>query len=321
MERSKVIRLGPEAQALGEVISGPVTPPPVVLAPVVSRTSASPGPRTVASRDRPEVRSFEVDEFSPTPAPEVTEPPRTRRARTDGPRPSAPLSRPERPTPRGPLPLTRSRASGGSLAARPTADAVPVWGGGAAVAAVRGWSEPAPQIAPPERHLAAALETPPALRRPRRETQRVLVGPTGVWRPVVVAIAAVLIVAAFAVHLAVIPLEVLFTWQSPADVFVTSEPEGALVKLDGVPLADRAPLRASVHRDRVDHVLELSYPGYRTSTEIVRYDRSVVLSLVIRLQAEPAPRVSRAPSVAPLPSSPRPAVGRGGGSGQGGRRQ
>src|SRR5215471_16751789 len=34
MERSKVIRLGPEAQALGEVISAPPTPPPVTLAPV-----------------------------------------------------------------------------------------------------------------------------------------------------------------------------------------------------------------------------------------------------------------------------------------------
>src|SRR5215471_11551696 len=34
MERSKVIRLGPEAQALGEVISAPATPPPVTLAPV-----------------------------------------------------------------------------------------------------------------------------------------------------------------------------------------------------------------------------------------------------------------------------------------------
>jgi hypothetical protein len=320
MERSKVIRLGPEAQALGEVISSPATPPPVQLAPVGSvAMAAAAGPGTVASRDRPVVRSSEIDELSPTPVPVLAEPPvRTRRALSDGARPTAPLARPDRPTPRGPLPLTRSRTTSPSFSGRPAGDSMPVWGGGAAVAAVRRWSEPAPQLATPERHLATALETPAALRRPRRETDRVQIRPTGMWRPVVVGIAAVLILAAFVVHLAVVPLEVLFTWQSPTDVFVTSEPEGALVRLDGVALADRAPLRASVHRDRVDHVLEVSYPGYRTSTETIRYDQSVVLSLVVRLQPEPALRTA-APgptttTLAPIPSPQRPAAGHGVGS-------
>jgi serine/threonine protein kinase len=315
MERSKVIRLGPEAQALGEVISAPATPPPVQLAPVGAPSApTAPGPHTVASRDRPVVRSSEIDELSPTPAPVLAEPPiRTRRA-SDSPRPTATLPRPDQPTPRGPLPLTRSRVSGRSFGGRPSGDAMPVWGGGAAVAAVRGWSEPVPPVAVPERHLAAALDTPQALRRPRRETDRIQIRPTGLWRPVVVGIAAALILAAFVVHLAVVPLEVLFTWQSPADIFVTSEPEGALVRLDGVPLSDRAPLRASVHRDRVDHVLEVSYPGYRTSTEIVRYDQSVVLSLVVRLQPEPVPQVAPAPTVSPFASPQRPGAARGGGS-------
>jgi len=259
------------------------------------------------------VRSSDLDEFSPTPAPEVVERPvGPRRARSDAPRPeAAPLSWPDRPTPRGPLPLARQRVPGSApLAGRPAADAVPLWSGGAAVAAVQGWNEPAPRIATPNRQLATTIETPPATRRPRRETARLHVTRTGAWRPVVVAVAAVLILVAFAVHLAVVPLEVLFTWQSPADVFVTSEPEGALVKLDGVALADRAPLRASVRRDRVDHVLEVSYPGYRTSTEIIRYDRSVVLSLLIRLQKEPSPPGPLAPTVAPLPPPPRPLAGR-----------
>ena len=48
--------------------------------------------------------------------------------------------------------------------------------------------------------------------------------------------------------------------------------------------AEPAPTKTEVVRDRRDHVLELEYPGHRPTREVVRYDRSVVLSFVLRLQ-------------------------------------
>jgi hypothetical protein len=79
---------------------------------------------------------------------------------------------------------------------------------------------------------------------------------------------------------------VLFTWNSPVPLYVASDPEGAAVKVDGIPLADPAPTKTEVRRDRREHVLELAYPGHRPTREIVRYDRSVVLSFVLRLQKD-----------------------------------
>ena len=119
------------------------------------------------------------------------------------------------------------------------------------------------------------------------------------WRPIVVAVSAVVLIAAAAVHVAVIPLEVLFTWSRPAALYVASEPEGAAVKVDGVAVADPAPARIPVRRDRSDHVIEVMHPGFRPERETVRYDKTVALSFVIRLQPDPA-----ASSAAASPASP-----------------
>ena len=119
-------------------------------------------------------------------------------------------------------------------------------------------------------------------------TDRIHAGTTGLWRPIVVGILAVLIVAAYAVHVAVIPLEVLASWTRPATLYVASEPDGASVKVDGVALPDPAPTKTAVKRDRIDHLIEVSAPGYRPVREMVRYDREVVLSFVLRMQKETA---------------------------------
>jgi hypothetical protein len=111
--------------------------------------------------------------------------------------------------------------------------------------------------------------------------------PPSLWRPVVVAVAAALLVAAFVVHAAVIPLEVLFTWGRPVALYVATEPEGAAVTVDGLPLGEPAPTKIEVRRDRADHVVEASLPGHRPAREVVRYDRSWVLSFVLRLQPDP----------------------------------
>jgi hypothetical protein len=132
--------------------------------------------------------------------------------------------------------------------------------------------------------------------RPYRETARVQTAAAGAWRPVVVAVAAVLIFAASAIHLLVLPLDVLFTWNRPAGLFIASEPEGASIKVDGVALADPAPTRISVRRDRLEHTIEVASPGYRAAREIVRYDQSVVLSFVLRLQKAAAAPVLDAPA-------------------------
>jgi hypothetical protein len=178
---------------------------------------------------------------------------------------------------------------------------------------VQGWNAPAPQLAHASGNngwggSAALAVAPVPTPRPRHETARVQVRPTGMWRPVAVVVSALVLAAAAAVHVAVIPLEVLFTWTRPAALYVTSEPEGASVKVDGVALTDPAPARISVQRDRLDHVIEVTHAGYRPARQTVRYDKSVALSFVIRLEPDPAATPARAG--APAPSAP-----------QGGRKQ
>jgi hypothetical protein len=108
----------------------------------------------------------------------------------------------------------------------------------------------------------------------------------GLWPPVAVSVAAVLVLAASVVHIAFVPLDVLLAWRRPAELVVTSEPEGAAVTLDGVAAA-RTPLRQSIKRDRFDHVLDLALAGYLPVREIIRTDRSVELSRAVVLQKDP----------------------------------
>jgi serine/threonine protein kinase len=323
-ERSKVIRLGPEAKALGEAIAGPTTPPPVSAPGMTPLVSARPGGGVIVPPGL-QGGAFAVEEFPPTPPPATPLPPvHPWRATPRGP---LPLTRADRPTPPRPLPLTRPSAPLAQLHSPTSATAMPVvapiWGGGGAAAAVAfdpglpqaGAVEPLQAMAP----LAEPVFSP----RRRHETMRVHVRSGGAWRLVAVALAAMLLLAVGAVHLAVVPLDVLIVWRQPTTLAVASEPTGASVKVDGVALPGLSPTKAAIRRDRFDHVLQLSKPGYKPARQIVRYDESVTLSVMVRLDKElgptfealprptrnattPASRAEAAPPSAapPAPSSP-----------------
>jgi hypothetical protein len=198
---------------------------------------------------------------------------------TPGPTPAPPLPRPgpsvewsSRPTPlptSPPPPYSRPREAGVPLAH----DSLP--------------SSPTWQPADSGQHFApldSSLDARPS--RPHMSTSRILVLPVGVWRSVVVGLAALLVVIAFVVHVAVIPLEVLASWKKPAPLYISSEPEGGWAKLDGIRLVDPTPTKIAVTRDRHEHVIEVEYPGFQSARQIVRFDRSVVLSFMITLEKE-----------------------------------
>ena len=115
-----------------------------------------------------------------------------------------------------------------------------------------------------------------------------VVWPIGLWRWVAVGAAGLLVLVAFIVHIGVVPLEVLVSWKKPAQLYVASEPEGGIAKLDGVRLIDPTPSKIPVTRDRQDHVIEVEYPGYRPARATVRFDRSVALSFVLTLEKDGA---------------------------------
>jgi serine/threonine-protein kinase len=359
LELSKVIRLGPEADALHEAIAAPTTPPPEVALPPAAPPAPTPPPAASAAAataaapatpplDRgpdatplplaplPPVRARQATPSSaatpqppartrqstpPSPAPLRTERvtpaatvplPRTRTPSTPAAAPSAPPPGPVSRTPFPPVPSPVSRtpfppvpspvlpgapaASPRKVPSRPELAAIPALPEAPAFP-----SAPAPPSTYPSTYPAwqgaNALALAPAMGpTPISEPRLPQVKPTGMWRLVVVAVAAGLILVAGAVHLTVIPLEVLFTWNTPVPLYVASDPEGAAVKVDGVPLADPAPTKTEVRRDRREHVLELAYPGHRPTREIVRYDRSVVLSFVLRLQKNDGAAAAETPA-------------------------
>ena len=302
-ERSKVIRLGPEAQALGEAIAAPLTPPPLVapgMTPAAPRRAG--GITNLAALGARRVDTLGAaggDEVGATPPPAGPLPPvQSWRASPRGP---VPLTRADRVTPPGgtrpaaaPPPASARLHSAASAAAVPVVAAS--WGSGAVAAAVA-----------VERHPATAERLPtiaaPAPRM-RRETARVVVRGGGAWRALVVAAAAALLLVAGGVHFLVVPLEVLVVWRKPATLTVTSEPLGAVVKLDGATVGV-TPVEASVRRDRFDHILQLSAPGYRDLRQTVRYDMSVALSARARLERESTPTFEEMPAPAPAPSAGR----------------
>ena len=105
-------------------------------------------------------------------------------------------------------------------------------------------------------------------------------------------------------HLFFIPLDVLVTWRSPARLSITTQPTGATLKLDGVPLAGTAPMTVSVWRDRAPHVVEASIPGFETTRDNVRYDKSVTLSVQMYL---PKDKPATPPPPPPPPAGDAPA--------------
>ena len=341
-ERSKVIRLGPEAQALGEAIAAPRTPLPVKppgMTPLVPRLPGGITNLAVLGARRP-------PEAPPREAPPREAPPREA---VDGielatPPPAEPLPPVQtwRASPRGPVPLTRAdrltpptgvppafAESQARLHSTASASAAPVsgssWGAAATAAApapvaVEGRPATAehlqPILDPAGPRLAPA---PPRLAptpRPRRETARVVLRDGSMWRAVVVAVAAALLLLAGAVHLFVVPLDVLVEWRKPVPLSIASEPPGALVKLDGASLGGVTPTQTTIRRDRLDHSLEVSAPGYRAVHQTLRYDVTVALAATVRLEREspatfdprPTARPASAPPAEPIGAAPAPSA-------------
>jgi serine/threonine-protein kinase len=277
-ERSKVIRLGPEAQALREVISAPATPHPLRAPGMTPMAPRAPGGIT-----------------NPPPDPLVT------------PAPIAPLPpvQPWRAAPPSPVPLSRAVAAEPARLHSSASAAVVAssWSGAAAAAAIAVSPEPRPTT---NEHLPTIpAPSPMAPPRPRRETARVVVRGGGSWRPLVVALAAALLLGAGAVHALVMPLDVLVVWRKPATLSITSEPPGAVVKLDGATLDGVTPTSATVKRDRGNHVLELEARGYHPAQQVVRYDAQAALSASLRLEKESAPTFEALPpKETPEPAAP-----------------
>jgi hypothetical protein len=123
------------------------------------------------------------------------------------------------------------------------------------------------------------------------------------WRSISILGLAALGAVLAVVHFKVMPLELVAVWTRPGRLVVNSEPPGATVTLDGLPLVGLTPLEVAVKRDRLDHALELQRPGSIPGRTSVRFDRTVALEASVILAAEPPPPP---PPVAAEPS-PTPA--------------
>jgi serine/threonine protein kinase len=293
---SKVIRLGPEARALGEAIAGPS-----------AAEGKTPGARTPPGMTPLAPPRGGVTGFPATPPPTTPLPPvQPWRANPNGP---VPLPRADRPTPPGPFPISgapsanlHSAASAAELRKSGNWPAASAVSGGVAVAAAPAYVSEA--HATTEKRLRPV---PLSRARPRRETVRMLLrGGPSLW-PVAIAIGAALVLIAGAVHVVIVPLDVLAVWREPATLTITSEPSGALVRLDGVALDVATPAQVSVRRDRYDHVLQLSAPGYRAARQGLRYDRATVLVQAVRLEREGGPVFQALPpAVVAMPAAAPP---------------
>ena len=148
----------------------------------------------------------------------------------------------------------------------------------------------APTMPPPADYLAV-----PNARRTHHETARVQFRPQRQWGGVFTVILLLLAAAGVGVHLWVIPLDVLITWREPTGLSVRTDPPGASVRVDGVAMPSSAPTTVSVWRDRKEHVIEASRPGYETTRLSVRYDKSASLSFTLPMKPDP----NAAPAAAP----------------------
>jgi len=111
-----------------------------------------------------------------------------------------------------------------------------------------------------------------------------------------------LVAVGVVVHLRFIPLDVLIAWRQPTGLAIATDPAGAKLRLDGVPLAASAPTTVTVWRDTSEHVIEATRPGYQVAREKIRYDKSAALSFLLRLQPDgSATAPAAAPSEPPAP--------------------
>ena len=86
--------------------------------------------------------------------------------------------------------------------------------------------------------------------RQHHETARVQFRPQRQWGGVFTVIVLLLVAAGVGVHLWLIPLDVLIAWRQPTGLSISTEPPGAKLRVDGVPLAASAPTTVTVWRDR-----------------------------------------------------------------------
>jgi hypothetical protein len=308
MERSKVIRLGPEARALSEAFAAPATPAPIVRAPGTTPPRAT-APRVTASA----AQAIAVDPDATPPPPATTPRPRGRtplepsppapspaprqRTRSNPPltaRAPAPASQRRTgeypgfapPAPQGTVPaLTRTPAHG---VAQPRLAGTPARG-------VSPYNRPQAPRATPAFGVSPAFgvqgSTFPtfAPERVSRDTARVQqLRPRGRWRGAMLFLIVVLGGGAAAVNRWVVPLDVLLVWRNPAGLSITSDPDGASLRLDGTPMAGTSPTTVMVRRDLSDHVVEATHPGYRSARMVIRYDKTLPLSVFVPLEKDPA---------------------------------
>jgi hypothetical protein len=167
-----------------------------------------------------------------------------------------------------------------------------------------------PPYTPPQPIYYAPPPPPPAP-PPRAERSTSTTGRIETRRPSSVALAIILpliglgIVGA-AVHVAVVPLDVLAVWRQPARLSVRSDPSGAEVWLDGRRLSARTPAHTEVERDRIPHTIEVRHPGHANETTTLRFDRTVKLE--VSLKMTPAPEPAPAEAAPPPPAVPAPSV-------------
>ncbi len=323
MERSKVIRLGPEERALREAFAAPPTPAPIGLRareePATPRASATPRRMTPAparGAPAPAPRSPTLVDPDATPPPATPLPPLRPRAATprtpasattDG-RVRPPSNAPSNPpwTARGPASprppsgqyaAAAPRPPSGQYAAAPRppsgqyAAAAPQWPAAGGSGRVTTTAQPG---APRGRKQSAPFGMPSAglptfaPGRPQRETARVQqLRPRSRWRSALLFLIVILAGGAAAVHHWVVPLDVLLVWRNPAGLSIATDPNGASLRLDGVTLPGSSPTTVLIRRDLLDHVIEATLPGFHPARAIVRYDKTLALSFLMPLQAAP----------------------------------
>jgi len=162
---------------------------------------------------------------------------------------------------------------------------------------------------PPQQDFARAQPIPTTgrlsrpMNRVHHETARVQIRPQRQWGGVFTVLILLLAAAGVGVHLWLIPLDVLIAWRQPTGLSIATEPPGAKLRLDGVPLASSAPTTVTVWRDRGDHTLEATLAGYQLARETIRYDRAASLSYVVRMLRDPNAVPPGAPPTGP-PAKP-----------------
>jgi serine/threonine-protein kinase len=269
---------------------------------------AGPGRPPADARDRPGPAGSQATMRGPAPTPTARRPSQPIPAGGSAPHASSPRAQPNGQRPAGQL-------GHGPAANQAVVPETPAYGvqrpppkdfavartlmmeqgaGGGGGAAGPGPGRPG-RISPP-------MMQPALPNRVHRETARVQFRPQRQWGRVFMVLLLLLAGAGVAVHLTFIPLDVLITWGQPTGLSIATDPAGAKLQLDGVPLAASAPTTVTVWRDRAEHVVEATRPGYQVAREKIRYDKSASLSFLLRLQ----PGASAPPAAAPEPAAPKP---------------